>query len=579
MLEELAGRLHAAADALDEVEAGWLRGAANLVERGGPGRQAARAEAVWLEELASEARARKASLLSAWVEAAESLRSAIHVHETERGPLVEALFPVWKGASLRRHVDQALAAEGELQRRLTSAYVLRRLAELTTQTAVGPALEALAAAGAAWAAERERPALSGAGAEAVRTKLLAVAQDGALLLERVRWVVRAALVHRPELVEAVFPKRGRPAELESASAEGGAVDAPAPETVAAARPDSGASTRLPEAVEATPAPGPSPRRKKSAPDGAVVGPAGTTSARRRPAAPPSTPPGSRAARAQRRRPGAAEPASSEPHPSPRTPRRSAAASAPAAAEAVPSSGPAPRPRKSPPDGGPDGRSTRSPHRKPAAPVVTPPGGSTRTARHSAAASAPAAEAVPSSGPTARRRKSPPDGAPGIGSPASTRSPHRKPAAPLPTPRGAATRTARHSAAASTPLAAEADPSPGPSPRRRKSPADRGPGIGSTHSPRRKPAAPLPTPPADAARPARRRPAPTDPSATPTPSEPATSPRAGRRATAEPKAAAVEAVPSPGPASRPRTAAPAAPDAAREPARRGGRKTSRSSRRS
>jgi len=180
---------------------------------------------VWLEELAPEARARKASLLSAWVDAAESLRSAIHAHESERGPLVEALFPVWRGASLRRHADQALVAETELQRRLGSTYVLRRLAELATQSAVGPALEALAAAGPAWAAERDRPALAGAESEELRRRLLAVAREGAQLLERVRWVVRAALVHRADLVETVFPKRARPAAADTASSEGGAGDA------------------------------------------------------------------------------------------------------------------------------------------------------------------------------------------------------------------------------------------------------------------------------------------------------------------------------------------------------------------
>jgi len=171
------------------------------VERGVPERRAIRIEALWLEELALEARAHKAWLLASWVNAAEALRSAIHAHESERGPLVEALFPAWRGSSLRRHLDQARAAEAELQRRLASGYVVRRLAELTTRSAVGPALEALAAAGTAWAAERDRPALAGATADEVRERLLAAAREAAQLLERVRWVVRAAFAGRPELVE------------------------------------------------------------------------------------------------------------------------------------------------------------------------------------------------------------------------------------------------------------------------------------------------------------------------------------------------------------------------------------------
>ncbi|MGZ5958848.1 MAG: hypothetical protein ACXWLI_10585, partial [Myxococcaceae bacterium] len=84
--EGLAERLRAAADALEprrEVEAGWLRGAAALVEHGNQARHSARASAVWLEELAAEARARKASLLRAWLEAAGALRAELHLHDSE----------------------------------------------------------------------------------------------------------------------------------------------------------------------------------------------------------------------------------------------------------------------------------------------------------------------------------------------------------------------------------------------------------------------------------------------------------------------------------------------------------------
>jgi hypothetical protein len=219
--------LRAAARALGDtgVEAGWLRGAADLAERDEAERHSVRAEAVWLEELSSEARARKASLLSAWVDAAEALRTAIHALESERGPLVESLFPVWRGPSLRRHADQARTAETELQRRLTSGYVVRRLAELATHSALGAALEALAGAGAAWAAERDRPVPSGAEADAVRTRLLALAGRTTRLLERVRWVARAALADRPELIDEVFPKRGRAPGATDSSATG--VPAPA----------------------------------------------------------------------------------------------------------------------------------------------------------------------------------------------------------------------------------------------------------------------------------------------------------------------------------------------------------------
>jgi hypothetical protein len=210
---------------------------------------------VWLEELPSEARARKASLLSAWVDAAEALRTAIHALESERGPLVESLFPVWRGPSLRRHGDQARAAETELQRRLTSGYVVRRLAELATHTALGAALEALAGAGAAWAAERDRPALSGAEAEAVRTRLLALAGRTTRLLERVRWVARAALADRPERIDEVFPRRGRPADAAAGSTDSSATGVPAPAEESAPAEDAAANEPAPDArAEAAAAP-------------------------------------------------------------------------------------------------------------------------------------------------------------------------------------------------------------------------------------------------------------------------------------------------------------------------------------
>jgi hypothetical protein len=273
-VDGLAARLRTAAEALGDgagIEAAWLLGAADLVDQGEAERHSVREAAVWLEELASEARARKAALLSAWVDAAEALRTAIQALESERGPLVESLFPVWRGPSLRRHAEQALAAEAELQRRLSSGYVARRLAELATHAALGTALEALAGAGATWAAERDRPALAGPEADALRRRLLAMAGRTAHLLERVRWVVRAALADRTELIDEVFPRRTRPADaLAVAPADAGETSA------ARARADAPAAAAAPAnmvaATETAPAPAPrseavapSKRRSRAAP--------------------------------------------------------------------------------------------------------------------------------------------------------------------------------------------------------------------------------------------------------------------------------------------------------------------------
>jgi len=207
---------------------------------------------VWLEELAPEARAHKTSLRAAWVDAAEALRSAIHAHESERGPLAEALFPLWRAPALRRHADQALAAETELRRRLASAYVARRLAEPATRAALRSALEALDVAGTRWGIERDRAAPDGAESEEVRAGLLAVAEETARTLDRVRWVVRAALAAHPELVERVFPRRSRAGEAEPAAAADSAM-APVSEALPGTRVET--PPELPEvarAIEASP---------------------------------------------------------------------------------------------------------------------------------------------------------------------------------------------------------------------------------------------------------------------------------------------------------------------------------------
>lgn len=270
-------------------------------------------------------------MLSAWVDAAESLRTAIHVLESERGPLVESLFPEWRGPSLRRHADQARAAETELQRRLASGYVVRRLAELTTHAALGAALEGLAAAGTAWAAHRDRPSLEGAEADVVRTRLLALAGRTAHLLERVRWVVRAALADRPGLSDAVFPRRTRPASTREGSApaietEAGAPDAPA--TASATRPPRPARTT--EKAESSPAEGSSgrrtgrPTRRSKAPDAATSRATEPSTRGSR----SSDAPSSRTAGPSTRTPGSSASAAPAPQPSapgsrrrPRTPRR------------------------------------------------------------------------------------------------------------------------------------------------------------------------------------------------------------------------------------------------------------------
>src|SRR5262249_20493567 len=132
---------------------------------------------------------------------------------------------------LRRHADQAQAAETDLRRRLASAYVVRRLAERPTQAALRPALEALETAGAAWDAGRDRAALGGAEAEDARGALLALAEETARTVDRVRWLVRAALVAHPELTEVVFPRRSRAGDSEPATGADSGPDtlAPAPD--------------------------------------------------------------------------------------------------------------------------------------------------------------------------------------------------------------------------------------------------------------------------------------------------------------------------------------------------------------
>jgi hypothetical protein len=231
------------------------------------------------------------------VDAVEALRAAVHLHETERGPLVESLFPEWRGASLRRHGDQALAAESELRRRLASSYVARRLGEQATEAALRPALDAVSVAGEAWAAERDRLPLSGDEAHAVRARLFALAGETARSLDRVRWVVRAALADHRDLAELVFPARGRAAEAPAAdtsappapmSGDSSTEAEPVPPTVA--KPEAQAKSPGLRRAKQTPAADPASSAAKGEPKARPTSTRGRRRSEKAPVDEPSSPP-------------------------------------------------------------------------------------------------------------------------------------------------------------------------------------------------------------------------------------------------------------------------------------------------
>ena len=103
----------------------WLACASERVKDGLERTQAALRDAAPLPEFASARKVKSDVLANAWADAVEGVFDAIVANVSANGPLVEALFPHQRFASLRRPGSTAQNFWLEFERRAESAYVRR----------------------------------------------------------------------------------------------------------------------------------------------------------------------------------------------------------------------------------------------------------------------------------------------------------------------------------------------------------------------------------------------------------------------------------------------------------------------
>jgi len=200
ILERLS-RASAQLDATHDEQAeerAWLAAAARRVSAGLEGAQTALLEAAELPEFAAARKLKGEALSNAWADAVESVFDAIVVNVSSNGPLIEALFPHQRFASLRRPGTSAQHFWLEFERRAESAYV-RRLCGDPSYAFLSPLLEA--------AKETERklreamspkplPALK---AETLRERVSSASERLELALRQTRSLSEAAFADTPSV--------------------------------------------------------------------------------------------------------------------------------------------------------------------------------------------------------------------------------------------------------------------------------------------------------------------------------------------------------------------------------------------
>ncbi|HKO53219.1 MAG TPA: hypothetical protein VJV79_36165 [Polyangiaceae bacterium] len=127
----------------DEVseERSWLEAATQRVTAGLESVQRALLDAAPLPEFAGARKVKSETLANAWADAVEGVFDAIVANVSANGPLVEALFPHQRFATLRRPGSSAHNFWLEFERRADSTYV-RRLCTDPEYAFLPPLLEA-----------------------------------------------------------------------------------------------------------------------------------------------------------------------------------------------------------------------------------------------------------------------------------------------------------------------------------------------------------------------------------------------------------------------------------------------------
>jgi hypothetical protein len=201
ILDRLAQATQHLADAngalADEIT--WLESAARRVGEGHERTHAALREAAPLPEFANARKVKSEELSNAWADAVEKVFDGIVANVSANGPLVEALFPHQRFASLRKAGTSAQNFWNEFERRADSAYV-RRLCQDPDYEFLSPLLAA--------ARESEKnlrelispKPLPEAQATKLRDDVSAAAEKLELALRQTRSLCEAAFAATPALV-------------------------------------------------------------------------------------------------------------------------------------------------------------------------------------------------------------------------------------------------------------------------------------------------------------------------------------------------------------------------------------------
>ncbi|HEY0468633.1 MAG TPA: hypothetical protein VGC79_30775 [Polyangiaceae bacterium] len=197
-LAAASARFDSAHDEANE-ERGWLEAAARRVTAGLDNVQGALTEAAPLPEFAGARKVKSETLANAWADAIEGVFDAIVANVSANGPLVEALFPHQRFATLRRPGSSAHNFWLEFERRAESSYV-RRLCSDPEYAFLPPLLEAAKSSERSLRESLAPRALPEAQAAELREAVSLAASGLELALRQARSLIEAAFAATPSWV-------------------------------------------------------------------------------------------------------------------------------------------------------------------------------------------------------------------------------------------------------------------------------------------------------------------------------------------------------------------------------------------
>jgi hypothetical protein len=203
------------------AERGWLLAAEQRVTAALEGVQTKLAGAAPLPEFASARKVKSEALSNAWADAIEGVFDAIVANVSANGPLVEALFPHQRFATLRKPGSSAHNFWLEFERRAESGYV-RRLCADPEYTFLPPLLEAARSSERALREAQNPKALPDSQALALREAVSLATQTLEVALRQARSLVEAAFAATPARVselglDAKPKRRSKPVQPISAA--------------------------------------------------------------------------------------------------------------------------------------------------------------------------------------------------------------------------------------------------------------------------------------------------------------------------------------------------------------------------